>query len=283
MKITYTNNRGNSVVLSEKPYFLDPESLFDYEWSYSSKETGTGSRIKGFNKPIKEKQLTLTVYGPTQKARNKAIDEFNSIIEADIFDGTIGKLTVDNWYCYCYITAAANSNWRHDVPAVEKKITITNERQAWYNVLKKDSYGNVIKTEAASYDMQYSPCFTFPYDYTNAADSQLILINPSVNDSEFVLNIQGPAEKPYLQIGDNVYHMTIDVPEGANLKIDSTKKTAFMTLVDGTIINVFGARDSGYYIFKRIASGRNSVVYDGSFIWQLEVIEERSEPRWLTE
>jgi len=281
-EVIYTNNRGNSVTLTGYPYFLDIEPLFNYEWSYSSKDSGTGSKIKGFYKEAKEKQLTLSVYGYTDEARNEAIDELNGVIEADIFDNVPGKLKIGNWYCYGYITASENTGWNIKGPVCTKTVTLVNERQAWYSVLKRDSYGQAVKVDAAEWDKQYEAVYQYDYDYSNATDSQLILNNPSVNESEFVLTVQGPATSPYLAIGDNVYHIVVDVPAGAVLVVDSTKKTAIMTEADGTVINVFSARDADYYIFKRIPSGKNPVVYDGSFLWQLEVIEERSEPRWLT-
>ena len=282
INVKYTNNRDNSVTLTEYPYFIDIEPLYDYKWSYKSRDASSGSVVKGFYKDITDKSLTLRVFGNNRAERNAAIDELNSIFEVDIFDNKAGKITVGPWYTYGYITASDNSDWQYGAAVAEKKVTLTSERQAWYNILKRTSYGNTIKAEADAIDKQYEDCYGYDYDYTNAVDSQLILTNPSVNESEFILTIEGPATTPYLQIGDNVYHITANVPDGALLVIDSTKKTAIMTLADGTLLNMFSARDSAYYIFKRIASGQNPVVYDGTFLWQLDVIEERSEPRWLT-
>ena len=234
-----------------------------------------------FKEPT-EKKLEMVILGDTEAQRNSAVDALNSIIEADVYDNMPGIIRIGSWYCYGYITASESTNWQYDRPVICKTITLLNERQAWYNILKRTSYGNTIKAEADAIDKQYEDCYGYDYDYTNAVDSQLILTNPSVNESEFILTIEGPATTPYLQIGDNVYHITANVPDGALLVIDSTKKTAIMTLADGTLLNMFSARDSAYYIFKRIASGQNPVVYDGTFLWQLDVIEERSEPRWLT-
>ena len=51
---------------------------------------------------------------------------------------------------------------------------------------------------------------------------------------------------------------------------------------DGQQINAFGARNPDYYIFQLIESGVNAIVWNGTFSWELQMIEERSEPRWLT-
>ena len=37
VKVTYENNRGNKIVLTDFPYYLDVEPLFDYKWTYSSR------------------------------------------------------------------------------------------------------------------------------------------------------------------------------------------------------------------------------------------------------
>lgn len=282
IKVTYTNNRGNSIVLTDYPYYLDVEPLFDYKWSHSTRDNNVSSKVKGFYKDIEEKSLSMKFFGDTKAEVNEAIDAFNSVVEADIFDNINGKITVGDWYTYGYITAADNKNWQYGAAVLEKTVTLLSERQAWYSVLKRDSYGNAVKMTADTWDKQYEACYQYDYDYTNNGESQLILNNPSVNESEFILTVQGPAESPYLGIGDNVYHITTDVPDGAVLVIDSTEKTALMTLATGEVVNVFSARDSDHYLFKRIASGQNPLVYDGTFLWQLEVIEERSEPRWLT-
>lgn len=282
INVKYTNNRENSVTLTEYPYFIDIEPLYDYKWSYKSRDASSGSVVKGFYKDITDKSLTLRVFGNNRAERNAAIDELNSIFEVDIFDNKAGKITVGPWYTYGYITASDTSDWQYGAAVAEKKVTLTSERQAWYSVLKRTSWGNKVQTSAAAFDKQYEPSYLYDYDYTNGAGSQLILTNPSVNASEFVLTVQGAATSPYLKIGENVYHITADVPAGAVLVVDSTKKTALMTQADGTVINMFSARDADYNIFARIESGANPVVYDGTFLWQLDVIEERSEPRWLT-
>jgi len=51
---------------------------------------------------------------------------------------------------------------------------------------------------------------------------------------------------------------------------------------DDSVINCFGARnlDTGY-LWNRIPYGPNRITWDGSFKFDLQLIEERSEPKWL--
>lgn len=125
--------------------------------------------------------------------------------------------------------------------------------------------------------------YDYAYDYMHDAQSQKIIANAGSIPCDFVITIQGYADSPIITIGDNTYAVNVEVPYGANLVIDSTQKTVIITLADGTKINAFGARDPDYYLFERIESGKNAVTWDGSYLWELLMIEERSEPRWLTD
>lgn len=125
--------------------------------------------------------------------------------------------------------------------------------------------------------------YDYAYDYMHDAQSQKIIANAGSIPCDFIITIQGYADSPIITIGDNTYTVNVEVPYGANLVIDSTQKTVIITLADGTKINAFGARDPDYYLFERIESGKNAVTWDGSYLWELLMIEERSEPRWLTD
>lgn len=125
--------------------------------------------------------------------------------------------------------------------------------------------------------------YDYAYDYMHDAQSQKIIANAGSIPCDFIITIQGYADSPIITIGDNTYAVNVEVPYGANLVIDSTQKTVIITLADGTKINAFGARDPDYYLFERIESGKNAVTWDGSYLWELLMIEERSEPRWLTD
>ena len=124
--------------------------------------------------------------------------------------------------------------------------------------------------------------YDYSYNYMTDVQSQKTITNPGSVPCDFIINIQGYVDHPILKIGDNIVSVDVEVPYGAHLTIDSTKKTVIMTLIDGTEINCFGARDPDYYLFERIPYGRNVVTWNGSFIWELKLIEERSEPRWHT-
>lgn len=602
-KVIYENNRGQRVNLSERPYFLNIEPILDYQWSYSEKEKRRGNIIAGFAKDIQSVDLTLHIMDANADARDEAVDYFNNVIEADIYDGIAGRLIIGDWYTWGYIIASKNTKWQYGKPVVKKVVKLVREQENWYHVVQKANYGSeqaeelynfieediktyegadtnslksltatinpkqsgsgdpspdnicpisgwdsvdvtrsgknllpqqsdaiqplfipngtqifvsatqptnssscvfnfyradqsridywtlnqsvadgrigknvtitedtyyvaitnvtasnkqielgtaatayepyqgqtyttdlpetvygggldvvngVLTVDRAMVDMGtltnwayynnrfdttlsdikgvvgwnqiYAICsaldkhpiqpnstdydcsfgiynktlfvryneatsvaelktalsgvqlvyelaeprtiqitpkqvttllgannvwadsgdvtvkywddagriktasgsvvtfskynsmsgvgYDYPYDYMADAQSQKRIENPNSVPCDFSITIQGYVDRPEVQIGDNVIAFDLEVPYGAFLTVDSSKKTAIMTLANGEQVNVFGARDPDYYLFERIKEGKNTVTWNGSFLWEIRMLEERSEPRW---
>ena len=296
-KFVYENNRGQRINLSEHPYYLDIEPLLDYQWSYSQKEKRRGNIIAGFAKDIQSMDLTLNILARETRRRDEAIDEFNNLIEADIYDGIAGKIWLNDWYTRGYIISSQNTKWQYGNPIVQKKVKLVREQENWYHSVRVGNFGNTEQEEAFNFvedeiktferyegdGVSLLEGYNYEFDYMADIQSQQRISNPNATPCEFIISIQGYVNRPVVQIGENVIAVDVEVPYGANLQVDSSAKTAILTLADGTMINVFGARDPDYYLFARIPSGNNIVTWNGSFMWEVKMLEERSEPRWLTD
>lgn len=281
--IIYETNRGQQINLTQFPYQLQLEPIFDYDWSYSTKSRKRGHLITGFTKDISEREQTLFIMGNTEEERNNAIDEFNSIIDVDIYDGTAGKLKVGDWYTYAYILGSTNERWQYGVPIIKKNIKIVKEGDVWWREQTRKSY------EAIKPDMEdesgikdYEEGYDYAFDYKTDVKSDAEIVNPSYIGSEFQVTIMGAVDSPSLTIGGTTLHFNINVPDGAYIVVDSTSKTAIMYTADNSKINVFSARDSEYNLFRRIDNGINTISWNYPFPWEIKLFEERSEPRWLT-
>ena len=296
-KFVYENNRGQRINLSEHPYYLDIEPLLDYQWSYSQKEKRRGNIIAGFAKDIQSMDLTLNILARETRRRDEAIDEFNNLIEADIYDGIAGKIWLNDWYTRGYIISSQNTKWQYGKPIVQKKVKLVREQENWYHSVRIGNFGNTEQEEAFNFvedeiktferyegdGVSLLEGYNYEFDYMADIQSQQRISNPNATPCEFIISIQGYVNRPVVQIGENVIAVDVEVPHGANLQVDSSAKTAILTLADGTMINVFGARDPDYYLFARIPSGNNIVTWNGSYMWEVKMLEERSEPRWLTD
>lgn len=292
--VTYENNRGNKVVLTDFPYYLNVENLFDYAWSYAMKEKGRGSIIAGFSKAVESKDLVLHVIGNTMDERNQAIDDFNDVVDADIYDGTPGKIWFNNWFSYGYIIEAKDEKWQYGVSVIKKTIKLVREKDSWYRITSRNTFENpdiVIPWEDGVKDYEdkvveeqvVGTGYDYAYDYFTDIESTIFVNNPNPIGANWEISIMGPVNSPQVKIGNAVVHIDVNVPDGAVLVVSTTQKTAIMTLADGTEINVFGARDPDHYLFALIDSGVQSVQWNNVFMWELKMFEERSEPRWHTD
>ena len=292
--VAYENNRGNKDVLTEHPYYINIEPLLDYSWAYTTRDRRRGSRIAGFNKGVASANLTIHVLAETVAERNAAIDALNNAIETDIYDGKAGKIWFNDWFTYGYIISAKNSKWQYGVGAVKKDVSFVREEETWFHVIKKSSYYYNDESESGyeyisglkDYELDEDSGlegYDYLFDYGEDKVSAVSITNPNPLGCNFIIDISGPVNNPNLRIGDTYIIVNVEVPDGAFLRIDSTDKTIVLHYADDTTFNAFGARDPDYYIFKLIDSGENAIIWDGSFVWDLQMIEERSEPRWLME
>lgn len=290
-KVVYENNRGTKITLTELPYAINIEPLLDYSWAYATRDRRRGSRVAGFNKSVASASLDIFVMCSSVEERNAAIDEFNNVIETDIFDGKPGKIWFNDWFTYGYIVSSANSKWQYETGFIKKQISFVREEETWFHVITTRSYNNIDVEQSwedgiKDYEFNEDTGLTgYDYDYDYGVDSYSYtnITNPNPLGCNFVVIISGAATNPSIRIGQTIINVNVDIPDGAYLKVDSTEKTITLHYPDGTTLNAFGARNPDYYIFNLIEPGNNAIVWSGSYNWELEMIEERSEPRWLTE
>lgn len=128
------------------------------------------------------------------------------------------------------------------------------------------------------------------YDYMYEAAASYSLYNSDVLGSKFIMKIYGPIKHPLVSIINSqnkdlrvtISFPNTEVPNDGYLTIDSLNKEAYVTDREGQVTNVFGSRDPDYYLWDYIPGGLNIIQWDGTFIFDVTIYEERSEPKWLT-
>lgn len=135
-----------------------------------------------------------------------------------------------------------------------------------------------------AYDLSYP----YEYDYKADFESYLTLTNDNILGSSYIAVIYGPCTNPDIILAndgdedDVEIAINTDVPAGGRLVVDMTDKTVTKYMPDGSIINAFGQRDlDAGYLWTKVPYGLSHVIWDGSFDFDLLLIEERSEPKWL--
>ena len=160
---------------------------------------------------------------------------------------------------------------------------------------------------ASEYSKTYeNDGFDYAYDYMYDfnPDRAGTIQNDNILGSKYIMTIHGPVDGdgqtdggPFVIIRNAITQNDVTVsfpglmiPAGAKLVVDSRDKTTIMTTAvweeenqDYQRINVFGKRDLDYYLWETVDAGQNSVIINGNYKVQLQLYEERSEPKWLTD
>lgn len=301
MFVMYESNRGTRIELTKAPYYLNIEPLFNYRWGYTTRDKKRGHIIAGFGKDVAEQAFTLHIMDANVTRQQMAVDAFNDIIETDIYDGEHGTIWISQtefpstvtkdwlekncWFTYGFIIEAKNSKWQYGRPIIKKEFTLVREKECWYRVTDRTNYDSqeYDTSEDFEFAKDYEPAYDYGHDYMTNLSSSTEINNPSATGSEYIVTIYGEVQDSvYLEIGDTIIDIGVELLAGEKLVVDSTAQTITMTNNLGELLNVFGARNPDYPAFRRIDSGRNIITWSGGFNWELRLIEERSEPRWLT-
>lgn len=269
----YVNHLNQSIDFGSGGIFITDSELRDYKWEYDTDY----DEITNFRKGVKEKKMKIIISAATEEEGIAKRNAVFRIFEADILANQAGKLYQDGYYLNCYITASKKANWYIAKRYIEIEVTIATDQPDW--VQEKEF--NFLKTEGKTVEMDDLKKYPYKYGYyyLNQVSSSAIN-NASITESDFVLRIYGSVSKPLVKIGDNTYQVNVSLNVGERLDIDSRKKTVRLIHIDGYTENVLWSVAKEYYIFEKIASGTQIIAWDGSFAFDLILIDKRSEPLW---
>lgn len=147
--------------------------------------------------------------------------------------------------------------------------------------------GEVYEDITQDFIKAYRPSYDYQYDYALNYETFQVVYNSNALGSNYILIIYGPASNPYITIkNDDGTETNIaidtDIPKNARLVINSIDKTVLKYLLNGDVENCFGQRNlEAGYLWNRIPFGNNRLDWDGAFDFDLHLVEERSEPKWL--
>lgn len=216
---------------------------------------------------------------------NTASNLFDADIRALASTGNrskAGTLTVDGWAQAALITGIEPSQ---ELPNPAKySLTVALLDGVWRKAADTQHFIPDELPPGPYLDYPYD----HPYDYRAPARGANA-INPAEAPMPFKMVIFGPCANPSITIGSNRYQLTMVIPVGAYVTIDSQTghKTITMTDINGSTTNEFdkatrgSGLNGGNYIFQPIPAGETNAQWNG-FGWDLTIIMERSAPAWLT-
>lgn len=280
MKIYYESNEGVKLDLLKRPYRLQTGDLFDFQWEYESEIYGDyGGRITKFKRGVQTKKLTLSISSSNEVQYYDAINRFCEATEKDILNRTPGKLYVGNQFLSCYIYASAKSDWEYDCDMLDNEISLVTENPFWITK-SKQSFQKYDESGSNQYlDFPYD----FSYDFTGDQKGISVLQNDHYAASHFQMIFYGPVMNPMIIIGGHTYVVNTTVEENEYLTIDSKARSVIRTMANGTQVNEFNNRGFEQSVFELIPPGEVTVNWSGDFGFDIILLSERSEPKWIRE
>lgn len=256
--------------------YLNTNELRDYSWDYDV----INNRISRFYRQPKQRKLPLFVCCRTVA---EAVEVKNRLLDlADVDVGAMlpGKVYVGDYYTTGFITASKKSDYRITGRYCAIELTLTSSDPTWSRestYVFAGSAGTGVGGQVDQSGIDYP--YDYAYDYSVSSTSRQV-VGGSVLGSKFRWRVYGPAEDPAIIINDHVYQVFGTIRAGETLVVDSLAKTIVLSTASGAKVNWFNNRSRESYVFEPIPAGQSDILYNGSFAFDLTVIEERSEPRW---
>jgi len=269
----YVNSIGKTVYfdINNGEHFFSSNDLRDYLWNYEV----INNKITSFIRDgVKTKTIDLLVCYPKDEYISKRNELFETF-EYDVVNGKKGKLYIGDYYMECFVIGSVKSSFLYTERFIQLKLSLITDACYWINELKfvRSSTDDPM---IGSLDHPYD--YLFDYNIRNINSTNIY--NESLEESDFEIVIQGYCENPSFTIGNNIYSINITVDDGELLVINSMNKTCIVKS-NGIIRNVYKYRDRENYIFKKIVSGTNELIWNGRYPFELTVYQRRSEPKWI--
>lgn len=265
-RMTYISSSGKRIEFGQGYILINESDLRDYEWEYNT----SYAKIKRLKQPnLVQKKLPVIIYGPDML---RIANEIHDIVESDVSNKNPGRLYVGDYYTSGFFYGSSNKSYTK-AGSIELELAFVQEKSSW--IEEEDFSFRKEITESGTEDFPHD----YPVDYVSAGRIDNV-VNPTAIPAEFNLTIYGSCSNPAITIGTNQYVIYENLETGEYITINSKEKKAVKMKISGEQINVFSKRNRSYYIFEKIASGRQNVNWNGLFNFDLKIYAERSAPQW---
>lgn len=263
--IRYTNHLGATIQFDGTENIIAAHGdLRDWSLIFD------GGKFKA--KETIEKSVPLKIFGTADEVkatRNRLFE----IINADTAASKYGRLWVNDYYMLCYISESKKSRYMPYYGTITVKI--------WTNIpyWVKETTLEFRKTGVVESGLKYKRKYN--YKYTDYSFNQTVT-NEALSPAPFRLKIYGAASNPDVAIGNQHYQVNTSLLANQFLTLTAIDKEKTIILTDqyGSKTNLFNSRNKNYDVFAPIPNGTFAVAWDGTFDFDLTVLDRRGEPPW---
>lgn len=268
-QLKYINHVNEVFEFGKDGIFVDMNELHDYEWSVTSK----GNRISNLSRSVSTRKLPVKIICSTAEEGIAARNRLLEVCEKDVLAMQHGQIIIGDYYFKCFVTKSTKANYLVNKRYIEITLTLTTDYPFWVKESNQPFRPSGVDGDGLDYPFDYE------FDYFTVLASTTIF-NSSFVETNFRLIIYGYAVDPMITIDNHIYQVRGTVEAGQYLVVDSTTKKIYLVQQNGTQINKFNDRNKESYIFEKIPSGESPVSWDGTFGFDIVLMEERSEPKW---
>ena len=275
MKVQYINSYGDVIDLLNFNTRMKDANFHDYEWEYDSIEQQYGIDITRFRKTAKEYEATIVFKGDLD-TRKRNLNRFFEIAEKDIIDKNPGKIIWDDYYINAY--AVSSSTYPNDDSGWTQKDVIFLCPYPFWIAEESRSFPPIEQSVASDEYLDYE--YDYGYDYSTPTDGSEIWEVDHFAPCEFLMTIFGPVSNPRILINGYPYEVYTELGSNDYLQIDSRNNKVIKYLSNGTRQDMYNYRAKQQSIFEPITPGNITVMWTGTYGFDLTLFCERSEPKW---
>lgn len=281
-KLTFKNHINERIDFGDGGLYVNYNDLHDYQWNHSD----SGDRIRKFSRGIQSRSIPVVIFCNSEKEGLLLKNRLMEYADKDVLAQQYGRLILNGYYMNCYIVGSKKSGYLWDKGYMKATLSIITDHPQWikestvsFRADGRDiKNGENIVASGQKRNLDYN--YDFPFDYMSFM-LRKTLNNTGFTETNFRLIIYGAAVNPAIHIGNHKYQVNCTIQDGEYLTVDSLAKTIVLTKHDGTAENHFNDRSRDSYIFKPISAGNNTVTWNKTFGFDVVILEERSEPKWI--
>ena len=270
-QLKYKNHQNEVFEFGKDGIFVDTNDLHDYEWTVTKK----GNRISALTYAVSKRKLPIVIICDSEEKGIAARNKLHEVTEKDVLAMQHGRIMIGDYYFRCFVTKSQKSNYLTTKRHMKLTLTLTSDFPFW--VKETTFVFRKLGEQKGGANLDFPHDFSFDY-FPGMGNKKLN--NTGFVGANFRMIVYGGCENPTVYVAGHKYQVNCTLDTNEYLTIDSVTKKIFKTANDGTVTNMFSKRDRKSYIFEKIPSGNNVVMWEGGFGVDITLLEERSEPKW---
>lgn len=258
--IKYVNSKGEEVVFSSPPFFINSKLLRQFMSEFND----------GVINPRPEGEVELlTVMLITNEEKNKV---FN-ILDYDAITNQVGRLYVNDWYLPCAFKGISEIVYEDD-KSFKGTLSFYAPKFGFLKETTYTFYPSVGSVVGMNYPHNY------PHNFSARKTSIIKITNSTPSNADFVFEFTGAAPYVEFAVGDTKYVVNSQILAGEKFVLNTHEKSVYKSK-DGNKVDLFGFADDEVYIFTPISSGVQVLSWEGDFTVKFTLIEHRRYPEWI--